>query len=98
MFAIEIVPDALDELNDVPVFYRRAIEREIEKKLGAEPTRVSKNIKSLEACVAGFEHEEPLWELRVGDYRVFYDVDDREKIVVIRAVRYKATKTTGEII
>ncbi|WP_442946922.1 type II toxin-antitoxin system RelE family toxin [Nostoc sp. CMAA1605] len=37
--------------------------------------------------------------MRVGDYRIFYDVDEEDKIVYIRAVRYKAPgQTTEEII
>ena len=43
--------------------------------------------------------EPPIWELRVGDYRVFYDVAEAEKIVYIRAVRLKPHGlTTGDII
>ena len=46
---------------------------------------------------AGFEYEEPLWELRIGDWRIFYDVDEEAKTVMIRAIRYKEKgKTTGE--
>ncbi len=43
--------------------------------------------------------EAPIWELRVGDYRVFYDVADEERVVYIRAVRKKpAGRTTEEIL
>ena len=38
-----------------------------------------------------------LWpQLRVGDYRVFYDVED--STVVVRMVRLKGQKTTKEIL
>ncbi|HSF17656.1 MAG TPA: type II toxin-antitoxin system RelE/ParE family toxin [Vicinamibacteria bacterium] len=33
--------------------------------------------------------ELPVWELRVGDYCVFYDVSEEEKVVYVRAVRRK---------
>jgi len=38
-----------------------------------------------------------IWQLRVGDYRVFYDVNDEERLVIIRHVQRKGQKTTGEI-
>lgn len=42
---------------------------------------------------------EPVWELRVGEYRVFYDVDEATAIVYIRAIRHKPPhKTTEEIL
>ncbi len=40
----------------------------------------------------------PVWQLRVGDFRVFYDVDTRSRRVVVRAVRRKGRKTTEEIL
>jgi mRNA-degrading endonuclease RelE of RelBE toxin-antitoxin system len=38
------------------------------------------------------------WQLRVGDFRVFYDVDVEQKAVIVRAVRRKGTRTTEEIL
>ena len=32
---------------------------------------------------------EPVWELRVGDHRVFYDVDAEILVVIVRAIRRK---------
>lgn len=99
MYNVEIVPEALEELQRVPVFHRRALEALIETKLHREPMRSSKNCKKLEPLVTGFQHEPPLWELRAGDWRIFYDVDHEESIVVIRAVRLKPKgKTTGDIV
>ena len=38
-------------------------------------------------------------ELRVGQYRVFYDVDEGKRVVYIRAIRRKPHgKTTKEIL
>jgi len=89
MYRLRIAPSASDELARVPVFYRRVIEEAIEKHLGHEPDKGSRNRKRLQPLVAGFEHEEPLWELRTGEWRVFYDVDTEARTVVIRAVRKK---------
>jgi mRNA-degrading endonuclease RelE of RelBE toxin-antitoxin system len=40
--------------------------------------------------------ELPVWELRIGEYRVFYDVSDEEETVYVRAVRKKPPGTTTE--
>ena len=45
-----------------------------------------------------FEQVPPIWELRVGSFRVFYDADDANQQVHIRAVRHKGqTQTTEDI-
>ena len=46
-----------------------------------------------------WEHVPPVWELRIGQYRVFHDVNEKAKHVTVRAVRHKpAHKTTEEIL
>jgi mRNA-degrading endonuclease RelE of RelBE toxin-antitoxin system len=37
-----------------------------------------------------------VWELRVGTYRVFYDVEESERRVIVRAVRRKLPGNTTE--
>jgi mRNA-degrading endonuclease RelE of RelBE toxin-antitoxin system len=45
------------------------------------------------------EYVHPVWELRVGERRVFYDADETTGQVAIRAVRHKPPhKTTEEIL
>jgi mRNA-degrading endonuclease RelE of RelBE toxin-antitoxin system len=49
--------------------------------------------------VPPWEHEAPVWQLRVGGYRVFYDVSEAASVVTVRAIRYKPPhKTTEEIL
>ena len=99
MYSIDIAPSALRELKMVPVFYRRLIANAVERQLAHEPSKATKNRKCLMGLVTGFEHEPPIWELRVQMWRVFYDIDEEEKTVVIRAVRLKpAGRATGEIV
>ena len=99
MYRIEIVPEALEELDRVPPFYRRMIEKMVGKRLRQEPDRLSKNCKRLDPLVASFAHEPPLWELRVGEWRVFYDLDEESRLVIVRSIRKKPKgKTTEEIV
>lgn len=79
---IRIVEDADAELRAVPVFQRRRIAQAITVLLGSEPERESKSrIKRLVEPAAS------VYRLRVGDYRIFYDVEG-ERITVLH-IRHK---------
>ena len=72
---------------------------EIEIQLTHEPAVETRNRKQLVNLVPPFEVVPPVWELRIHEYRVFYDVSESERIVYIRAVRRKpAHRSTGEIL
>lgn len=44
-------------------------------------------------------YDRRFWELRVGEYRVFYDVQEQARLVTVRAIRLKPPhKTTEEIL
>jgi mRNA-degrading endonuclease RelE of RelBE toxin-antitoxin system len=95
-FVVQIVPSALDELKSVRVYYRRIIADAIDEQLSHQPTVATRNRKELLAADASFAFEPPLWELRVGDFRVFYDVDEENQTVYVRAVRDKPPHATTE--
>jgi len=50
----------------------------------------------LSGLLPSWEHVPPIWELRVDEYRVFYDVDEKAAGVVIRAIRHKPAHVTTE--
>jgi hypothetical protein len=53
----------------------------------------------LSGLVPPWEHVPPVWELRIGELCVFYDVDEAAQVVSVRAVRHKpAHRTTEEIL
>jgi mRNA-degrading endonuclease RelE of RelBE toxin-antitoxin system len=88
-----------EDLADLRAFERKRILDEIEKQLTYEALRASKNRKMLVGLVPPWEHIEPVWELRIGEHRVFYDVDEENSTVTIRAVRHKPPhKTTEKIL
>ena len=90
----------------------RQIVDTVDEQLTHEPERVSKRKKMIRPEEdLPFEHAEPVWQLRVGDYRVFYDMAEPEPetedaqqppcegVVKIRAVRHKpGHKTTRDIL
>jgi mRNA-degrading endonuclease RelE of RelBE toxin-antitoxin system len=95
-YAVEIDDAALEELAAIKLFYRRQIVDSIEGQLIHHPNVETRNRKVLTALKADFEHNEPVWELRVRNYRIYYDINDETKTVVIRAVREKPPHVATE--
>lgn len=95
-FAVLIMPSALGELQAIDIFYRRQISHAIDEQLRHQPTTATRNRKVLRITRASFAFEPPLWELRIGDFRVFYDTDEEKQTVYVRAVRDKPPHATTE--
>lgn len=83
-------------MRRIPIYYRNPIVDSIEEQLVHEPATATRNRKLLENLTPPWQTVEPIWELRVGEYRVFYDVSLTESIVYIRAVRKKPRGTKTE--
>ena len=81
-YGIQITEEAELDLDDIRAFYREEILDGIVEHLRYEPTRESRSrIKRLELL------DSPAYRLRVGDYRVFYDVDEvAAEVVVLRVM------------
>jgi mRNA-degrading endonuclease RelE of RelBE toxin-antitoxin system len=62
---------------------------ELKRQLVRQPAVATRNRKRLESVSPAFEHVPPIWQLRIGEYRVFYDVDEAARTVYVRAVRLK---------
>ena len=88
-FEMELANLAVEELKQIRPFDRRRIVEAIRDRLAYQPTVATRNRKQLDTLVPNFEHMPPIWELRLNDYRVFYDVDEDNRIVYVRAVRRK---------
>jgi mRNA-degrading endonuclease RelE of RelBE toxin-antitoxin system len=89
---------AVRELESLRAYEQRRLVDEIRSQLTHEPGVSNRRRKCLVDLRPSFEHEMPVWELRVGDLRVFYDLHEVEKRVHIRAVRRKrASQTTEDI-
>jgi len=95
-FAVEIMPSALKELQAIKVFHRREITQAIDEQLCHQATTPTRHRKILEVTEASFAFDPPLWELRIGDFRVFYDVAEQSQTVYVRAVREKPPHATTE--
>ena len=65
------------------------------EQLSYEPTIPTRNRKEMRPNLLA------VWELRIGDFRVYYDVDEEESIVDIRAIGIKEgnqVRIGGEIV
>jgi mRNA-degrading endonuclease RelE of RelBE toxin-antitoxin system len=90
---------AVGELESLRTFDQRRLIAEIRQQLTDQPGVATRRRKCLVDLSPSFEHEAPVWQLRVGDFRVFYDVDDEGRRVHVRAVRRKeASQRTEDII
>lgn len=90
---IEFADEAVEELEALRPYHAEKILNAIEAFLRHEPMQISRQRKPV--YPVGFLAEVGItWELRVGEYRVFYDVEDNG-VIVIRIVR-KGRRTTEE--
>jgi mRNA-degrading endonuclease RelE of RelBE toxin-antitoxin system len=83
MFRIEFTPEAVADLKAFRRYDQEQVINGIEGQLphqAAEPSRNRKRLRPNRLAE---------WELRIGDFRVFYDVDLHELLVKIEAIGYK---------
>jgi mRNA-degrading endonuclease RelE of RelBE toxin-antitoxin system len=96
VFEIRFAESVEDDLRKIQIYYRNRIVDSIEEQLTHEPETATRNRKLLENLTPPWQKVAPVWELRVGDYRVFYDVSATESVVYVRAVRKKPPGTKTE--
>ena len=93
VFEIQIHELAEREIAALRAFDQRAILDAIEDQLRYQPTIATRRRKCLSGVLPSFEHVIPIWELRVGQFRVFYDANEVLRQVHVRAVRRKPPTT-----
>jgi len=86
-FEIILAPDAARALKTLPAFHRATVRDALETHLRHEPAKVSQSrIKRLRGL------SQPQYRLRVGEFRVFYDLTDQK--VQVLAIVSKAEAQT----
>ena len=83
MYKIDYSPVTEDHLRSLTKRQQVIVLETVEKQLSYQPDVETRNRKPM--------RPNPLapWELRIGNLRVFYDIDDREKVIFILAVGIK---------
>ena len=99
MYTLRFATGVATDLKRIRAFERSRILESMEAQLSEEPTTSTRHRKLLVNLVPPWSGELPVWELRVGEYRVFYDVSEDEELVYVRAVKKKPPgKRTEEIL
>jgi mRNA-degrading endonuclease RelE of RelBE toxin-antitoxin system len=82
-FQILLTEGASMDLEFLEPFLRRRILDGVELHLRFEPKAASRRIKAM--------RPNPIasWELRLGDYRVLYDVDEDPRVVTVQVIGEK---------
>ena len=88
-FTVVFAESVKEDFKGLRAHDRRLLLETIEKQLTHTPNVVIKQRKLLHDLVPPFEAIPPIWQLRVGVFRVFYDVSEKERRVYVRAVRRK---------
>ena len=83
MYKIEFTPEALDDLQALRKSEQKEVLVGIESQLRHEPAVETRNRKKL--------RPNPIaeWELRIGGFRVLYNVEVEVQIVSIEAIAFK---------
>jgi mRNA-degrading endonuclease RelE of RelBE toxin-antitoxin system len=97
-FEIRYVPAVEDDLRKLRTFEIRRIMDAIDTQLATAPEQADRVRKRLARLKPPWSGVEPVWQLRVGDFRVFYDIEAKRRVVTIRAIRHKGRLTTEDIL
>ena len=96
VFEIRFAERVEEDLRNIRIYYRNQILDPIEEQLAHEPDTRTRNRKLLENLIPPWQTLAPISELRVGEYRVFYDVSAAESVVYVPVVRRKRRGTKTE--
>ncbi|MBM4049670.1 MAG: type II toxin-antitoxin system RelE/ParE family toxin [Planctomycetes bacterium] len=83
MYEIDFTPEANEDLDLFRKFEQQQVLDEIERQLKHQPSVETRNRKRLRP------NNVADWELRIGKFRVFYNVEDETRTVSIEAVGFK---------
>ena len=82
-YAIDYSPDAISHLDALRRFDQVRISVAIEKVLRDDPLVPSRRRKQMRSNLIS------AWELRISNFRAYYDVDETRSIVFVRAIGVK---------
>ena len=98
MFDILVTTGAEDDIGAGPAKVRRTVVESIERSLTEDADVPDRGRQVRTALRPPWTSVAPVWELRVGGFRVFYDVDGFKSRVYVRAVRRKPPRRTTETV
>ena len=98
-FTVALSEGVKADMEGLRAYDCRILLEAIDTHLTHAPLVETKQRKLLRNLVPPFEAIPPIWQLRVGVFRVLYDVHEEERRVYVRAIRRKpAHLKTEEIL
>jgi mRNA-degrading endonuclease RelE of RelBE toxin-antitoxin system len=88
MFEIVFAESVADDLRPLGAFDRRTIVDRIDEQLKHNPATVTRAKKTIMGLRPPWQFEEPIWQLRVGEFRVFYDVNQELELVLCQSQKF----------
>ncbi len=98
MYRIDLEDTVIEELAALPAYDRARVADAIDRHLKNRPKTESKAVKFLVSVRPPWSDQPGTWQLKVEPYRIFYDVDETQKMVMIQAVRRKGRQKTEDIL
>jgi mRNA-degrading endonuclease RelE of RelBE toxin-antitoxin system len=83
MFRIELTKGAIEDLRFLKKLEQRFLLTAMERQLTVEPETATGNRKLLRP------NELARWELKIGTFRVFYDVRTTDGVVQVKSIGWK---------
>ena len=93
-YVIDYAASAEDDLASMPLTSTSFVLDKIDKQLLLKPDQQTRNRKPLFGLAPPSLGIVPVWELRIGDFRVFYDIDVEGLVVTVQAIRLN--RQTGQ--
>jgi len=87
LFEIKFTPKAIDNLVAFRKYDQQFLITAIQQHLSQQPNQETRNHKRLRPNILAE------WELRLGAFRVFYDIDQQNCLVKVEAIGYKQGST-----
>ncbi len=98
-YEVRLGAEAHKELLRLPAYHRTRLIAAMQRELVRRPTLDEKPRKRLAPDPdSGIPATAAVWQLRVGDFRIFYDVDEKSRTVMVQRIARKGRRTTGEVL
>jgi mRNA-degrading endonuclease RelE of RelBE toxin-antitoxin system len=96
MWELRYADPVYEDLRALRAADRSRVRGAIEGSLMNEPDKPTRNRKLLTDVKSPLDVKRGVWELRVGEIRVFYDVDSDDEVVTVLWARRKPPHMTTE--
>ena len=95
-FTVELASNAREELRAMRPFDRQAVLEKVRQVLTSQPNVETRNCKPLHGLKVPWDQVGDTWELKVDEFRVFFQIEPDTENVIVKAIRHKPPHLTTE--